>query len=48
MTTFLSNRSIYEPVICGIGLQARERLRMVTANAGVANIAPLLWRNVRD
>ena len=27
MTTFLSNRSIYESVICGIVPEVRERLR---------------------
>ena len=28
MTTFLSNRSIYESVICGIVPQVRERLQI--------------------
>ena len=32
MTTFLSNRSIYESVICGIVPQARERLWIATAD----------------
>jgi len=32
MTTFLSNRDIYEPVICGIVPQARERLWIATAD----------------
>ena len=32
MTTFLSNREIYESVICGIVPQVRERLWIATAN----------------
>ncbi len=32
MTTFLSNRDIYESVICGIVPQARERLWIATAD----------------
>ena len=32
MTTFLSNRSIYESVICGIVPQAKERLWIATAD----------------
>ena len=32
MTTFLSNREIYERVICGIVPQARERLWIATAD----------------
>ena len=31
MTTFLSNRSIYESVICGIAPEVRERLWIATA-----------------
>ena len=30
MTTFLSNREIYESVICGLAPQARERLWIAT------------------
>ena len=36
MTTFLSNREIYESVICGIVPQVRGR-------ADGENIAPILW-----
>ena len=32
MTTFLSNRDIYEAVICGIVPQVRERLWIATAD----------------
>ena len=32
MTTFLSNREIYESVVCGIVPQARERLWIATAD----------------
>ena len=32
MITFLSNREIYEQVICGIVPQARERLWIATAD----------------
>ena len=32
MTTFLSNRSIYTSVVCGIVPQARERLWIATAD----------------
>ena len=32
MTTFLSNREIYESVICGIVPQVRERLWIATAD----------------
>ena len=32
MTTFLSNREIYEQVVCGIVPQARERLWIATAD----------------
>ena len=32
MTTFLSNRDIYESVICGIVPQAKERLWIATAD----------------
>ena len=32
MTTFLSNRDIYESVICGIVPQVRERLWIATAD----------------
>ena len=32
MTTFLSNRSIYDSVICGIVPQVRERLWIATAD----------------
>ena len=33
MTTFLSNREIYERVICGIVPQAKERLWIATETA---------------
>ena len=32
MTAFLSNRDIYESIICGIVPQARERLWIATAD----------------
>ena len=32
MTTFLSNREIYERVVCGIVPQAKERLWIATAD----------------
>ena len=32
MTTFLSNRSIYTSVVCGLVPQARERLWIATAD----------------
>jgi len=32
MTTFLSNRDIYESVICGIVPQVRERLRIASSS----------------
>ena len=37
MTQFLSNREIYESVICALVLQTRERLWIATF------IAPILW-----
>ena len=35
MTTFLSNRSIYESVICGIVPEVRERVGIATADIKV-------------
>ena len=40
MTTFLSNREIYEQVVCGIVPQARERLWIATAEQFDS-----VWRN---
>ena len=40
MTQFLSNREIYESVICALVLQTRERLWIA------AFIAPILWRKM--
>ena len=49
MTTFLSNREIYERVICGVVPQARERLWIATADikdmyvdAGGRDMVPFL------
>ena len=35
MTTFLSNREIYESVICGIVPQVRDRLWIATGREGL-------------
>ena len=41
MTSFLSNRDIYERVICGIVPQVRERLWIVTT--GTETFAAIWW-----
>ena len=42
MTTFLSNRDIYESVICGIVPQVRERLWIATAD--IKDMYEQVWR----
>ena len=47
MTTFLSNREIYESVICGIVPQVRERLWIATADIKDMYVPPSLATETR-
>lgn len=41
MTTFLSNREIYEQVICGVVPQTKERLWIATADIKHMYVGPI-------